>query len=118
MNACAGPTIGPLLELALVQPLAAGRAVMEGKGSGDSLRKLAAQELQDLKGFVPGSNAWYAKAAIDHLVWQQVLEALNPGYLASIRRKTEREFDQRWWWELGETTPSRAPDFGAALERD
>ena len=112
VEALAGPTVGPLLELALVQPLTAARKAIEGKET-----QLAAQTVQDLKGFVPFNNAWYAKAAIDHLVWQQVLEALNPGYLQSIRRRTMREYDQDWWWDLGETTPGRLPDLGKAIER-
>ena len=116
VEALAGPTVGPLLELALVQPLSAARKAIEGKSPEDALRKLGAQSVQDLKGFVPGGNAWFAKAAIDHLVLQQVLESLSPGYLSSIRRRTQREFDQQWWWEPGETMPERLPDLGGALK--
>ena len=112
VEALAGPTVGPLMELALVQPLTAIRKNIEGKDS-----DLASQTLQDLKGFVPFSNAWYAKAAIDHLVWQQVFEQLNPGYLSSIRRRTAREYDQDWWWDLGTQAPQRLPDLGKAVER-
>jgi hypothetical protein len=111
VEAISGPTLGPLLELALVQPLTAAKKAIEGKDT-----HLAAQTIGDLKGFVPFNNAWYAKAAIDHLVWQQVMEALSPGYLSSIRRRTQREYGQDWWYDLGETTPSRLPNFGAALE--
>jgi len=116
VEALAGPTIGPLLEVGLVQPLRAGRAMLEGKTVEDSLRKLAAQSAQDLKTFIPMQNAFYAKAALDHLVFQQVLEALSPGYLQSIRRRTQREFNQAWWWEPGETMPERLPDIGGALK--
>ena len=112
VEALAGPTVGPLLELALVQPLGAARKAIEGKDT-----HLAAQTIADLKGFVPFNNAWYAKAAIDHLVWQQVMEALSPGYLSSIRRRTQREFGQDWWYDVGESVPSRMPDFGKAFER-
>ena len=104
--------MGPLLELALVQPLGAARKAIEGKET-----QLGAQTIQDLKGFVPFNNAWYAKAALDHLVWQQVMESLSPGYLSSIRRRTQREYSQNWWWDLGEPAPERMPDFGAAFER-
>jgi hypothetical protein len=112
VESLAGPTIGPLLELALVQPLTAARRAIEGKET-----RLAAQTVQDLKGFVPFNNAWYAKAAIDHLVWQQVMEALSPGYLSSIRRRTMREYGQDWWWDVGETAPSRLPNFEEAIAR-
>lgn len=110
IEALAGPTMGPLLELGLVQPLTAAKKAIEGKDT-----QLGAQTLQDLKGYVPGGNAWYAKAALDHLIWQQALEALSPGYLASIRRRTQREYGQDWWWELGEPTPARAPDLKEAI---
>lgn len=111
------PTVGPMLELGLVQPLAAGRKVLEGKSPEDALRKLAAQSVQDLKGFVPMGNAWYAKAVLDHLVFQQVFEALSPGYLGRIRRRTQKEYGQRSWWEPGELTPERAPNLEEAFKR-
>lgn len=112
IEAMAGPTVGPLLELALVQPMNAAKKAIEGKET-----HLAAQTLQDLKGFVPGGNAWYAKAALDHLIWQQVFEALSPGYLGNIRRRTQREYGQDWWWGLGENAPSRAPRMEEMLRR-
>ncbi len=111
VEALSGPTLGPLLELALVQPLGAIKKTIEGEDT-----NLAAQTIGDLKGFVPFNNAWYAKAAIDHLIWQQVMESLSPGYLSSIRRRTAREYGQDWWWDVGETAPGRLPNFGAAVE--
>jgi hypothetical protein len=54
--------------------------------------------VQDLKGFFPGGNMWYTKAALDHLLWQNVMEMLSPGYLASIRSRTMKEYGQDWWW--------------------
>jgi hypothetical protein len=106
------PTLGPLLELGLVQPLNAAKRAFEGKET-----HLLAQSVQDLKGFVPGGNIWYAKAALDHMIWQTIMEALSPGYLASIRSRTMRQTGQDWWWKPGELTPDRAPDVGAAIER-
>ena len=110
VEALAGPTVGPLLEMGLVQPLTAAKKAMEGKET-----HLWAQTLQDAKGFVPGGNIWYAKAAIDHLIWQQAMEALSPGYLSHIRSKTAKEYGQDWWWTPGETLPDRAPNLGAAI---
>jgi hypothetical protein len=108
----AGPTLGPLLELGIKQPLEAVRGAMEGKET-----HLAARTIQDLKGFLPGGNIWYAKAALDHLIWQNVMEALSPGYLRLIRNRTRREFDQEWWWGPGEVAPERAPDLQQAIAR-
>jgi hypothetical protein len=112
LEALAGPTMGPILELGLVQPLTAAKKAIEGKPT-----HLAAQTVQDLKGFIPGSNIWYTKAALDHLIWQNVLEALSPGYLGAIRERTAREYSQEWWWQPGEFEPERAPDFGKAISR-
>jgi len=100
----AGPTIGPLLELGLVHPLNALKAKAEGKET-----HLGAQSIQSLKGFIPGNNIWYAKAAIDHLVWQRVMEMVSPGYLSSIRSRSLHDYRQDWWWQPGETVPERAP---------
>lgn len=106
----AGPTIGPLLEMGLVQPLQAVKKTMEGRET-----HLAAQTLQDVKGFIPGNNLWYTKAATDHLIMQQVMEQLSPGYLSSIRSRTQREYGQDWWWTPGQAAPDRAPDLKAAI---
>ena len=84
---------------------------MEGKET-----HLAAQTVQDLKGFVPGNNIWYTKAALDHLIWQRVMEMLSPGYLATIRQKTMKDYGQEWYWRPGEMAPERAPDLGRAIK--
>lgn len=112
LESAAGPTIGPLLELGLVQPIQAIAKARDGKET-----HFLAQEAQDLKGFIPGGNIWYTKAAFDHLVSQQVFEALSPGYLSSIRSRTMKEYNQDWWWQPGELTPDRAPNLEAATGR-
>lgn len=109
LEALSGPTIGPLLEMGLVQPIQAIAKKAEGKET-----HLLAQTVQDAKGFVPGNNMWYTKAAVDHLVWQNVMEMLSPGYLRSIRDRTRKEFNQDWWWTPGDASPDRAPDLGKA----
>lgn len=107
LEAMAGPTMGPLLELAIVQPLTAAKNKIEGKDT-----HLGAQSLQDLKGFVPGGNVWYAKAALDHLIWQRVMDTLSPGYLSTIRQKTQQDYGQQWWWNPGKVSPERGPELG------
>lgn len=110
LETVSGPTIGPLLEMGLVQPAQAIKAQMEGRES-----NLVGQTLQDLKGFLPGGNLWYAKAALDHLIVQQVMEQLSPGYLSTIRQRTNKEYGQDWWWAPGDVTPDRAPNVEAAF---
>lgn len=110
LETIAGPTFGPLLELGLVNPLQALAAKVEGKDT-----HLAAKTVQSVKGFVPGGNIWYTKAAMDHLVWQKVMESLSPGYLANVRQRTLKDFNQDWWWQPGATSPERGPDFERAV---
>lgn len=106
----AGPTIGPLLELGLVHPLNALKARAEGRET-----HLGAQSIQSLKGFIPGNNMWYTKAALDHLVWQRVMEMVSPGYLSSVRSRSLHDYRQDWWWQPGETAPERAPAIDEAI---
>jgi hypothetical protein len=112
IESLSGPTLGPLLELGLVQPLNAAKKAFEGKET-----HLGAQTFQDIKGFIPGGNIWYLKTAMDHMVWQNVMESLSPGYLASIRSKTMKETGQDWWWKPGDMAPERAPDLSAIGSR-
>lgn len=110
VEALAGPTLGPLLELGVVLPMDAAKKAIEGKDS-----HLAARITTRAKGFVPMNNLWYTKAATEHLFWQRVMDTLSPGYLNTIRQRTAREYGQDWWWRPGATSPDRAPDFEAAL---
>ncbi|MBF8733109.1 hypothetical protein IRZ59_22010 [Pseudomonas guariconensis] len=75
---------------------------------------LGARLVQLGKGHLPGANLWYTKAATDHLIFHQMQEFFSPGYLNRMQRRAQREFGQSYWWEPGDTAPSRAPDLGAA----
>lgn len=112
VEALAGPTLGPLLEMGTVLPMNAIKARIEGKDT-----HLAAQMISRAKGFIPGNNLWYAKAATEHLVWQRVMDSLSPGYLSTIRQKTMKDYGQDWWWRPGDTTPDRAPELSKAAGR-
>lgn len=69
-----------------------------------------------IKGNTPGASLWYAKAALDHIIFQQMQEYFSPGYLSKMKRRTEREFGQTWWWEPGTGIEGmRAPDFERAV---
>lgn len=107
----AGPSVGPLLEVGLTGPMKAIRDTTEGKET-----HLGAMMFRNLKGFVPGQNIWYLKAGIDHLIWQQAAEAMSPGYLRNIKRRTRQEYGQDFWWQPGDLAPSRAPDLTKAFE--
>lgn len=110
LEVLAGPTIGLMAD---VLNLAAKAKQDAEKGE---LDKTAGRAVTLAKGLVPGQNMWMTKAATDHLIFQNIQEALNPGYLSAVRSRTEREYGNEWWWEPGETMPARLPNLGAALE--
>lgn len=73
-----------------------------------------AEMVKFAKSNLPGANLWYAKAALDHMIFHRTQEYFSPGYLSTMRSRASREFGQRYWWEPGETMPDRAPDLTTA----
>ena len=63
---------------------------------------------------VPFANVWYAKSLFSHLIYQQLQEAVSPGYNERVHERMQRE-QTGTWWNPGDTTPQRAPDLGAAI---
>lgn len=105
----AGPTIGSALDL-MTSTMTAAKNASEGKDS-----HLAAKYMNIAKGFVPGGNLWYTKAAMDHLIFQNIQEQLSPGYLNNMRNSAMKNYGQSYWWEPGEPRPDRLPDPEAAI---
>lgn len=93
LGALEGPAFG-LLEDAYQATL--GAAVKKAQGEephvGANLVKL-------LKGLTPGTSLWYAKAALDRMIFHQLQEFLSPGYLDRMRARAQREFGQSYWWK-------------------
>ncbi len=57
----------------------------------------------------PGSSIWYARLALDRMLFDQLQTQLDPDYRASFRRleqRYRREFDQEFYWEPGEALPN------------
>ena len=100
-----GPVFG-LFEEAL--GLTQGNVIqaMQGKDP-----RFGAELVRAGKGNLPFQNLWYAKAALDHLIFMQLQEYFSPGYMNRIKRRSRRQFAQQWWWEPGEALPERGPDF-------
>ncbi len=66
----------------------------------------------------PGTSLWYARAALDRIVWDQMQLILDPEAEAAFRRAERRqiqEYGNRSFWERGEMTPERGPDLGNAF---
>jgi hypothetical protein len=64
---------------------------------------------------MPLVNMWQTRAAWEHWFLFYAQENLNPGYLARMQRRAQREWGQDAWWAPGDAFPDRAPDFGAAV---
>ncbi len=104
---------GPVLGLAEdVFNLTQGNIVqtLQGKPA-----NVGAETTRFVKGNTPGASLWYAKAALDHLVYNQLSEYFSPGYLARMRSRVQNEFQQKYYWEPQDVLPSRAPDLSAAV---
>ncbi|WP_431641216.1 hypothetical protein [Enterobacter hormaechei] len=94
-----GPVAGlvdDVVKLAQGIPLNA----VEGKSeqTGGDLVKLG-------KGLTPGANIWYLKAALDHMIFNQMQEYFSPGYLRKMEQRSKKEFNQTYWWRPQDVTP-------------
>lgn len=68
-----------------------------------------------VKSNTPGASLWYAKAALDHMIFHQLQEMASPGYLRTVSNRARTQFGQDFWWEPGEFMPRRAPDAAAIV---
>ncbi|EHC1644174.1 hypothetical protein JT650_000244 [Escherichia coli] len=57
------------------------------------------------KGLIPGANLWYAKAALDHMIFNQMQEYFSPGYLRKVEQRSKKQFNQTYWWRPQDVTP-------------
>jgi hypothetical protein len=104
-----GPVLGSGVDLANLTVGNLGK-VIHGQNT-----HFGAEALQFTRGHLPFINMWYAKAAIDHAVLQDMQEYLSPGYLERMREKAEHDWGQQFWWRPGQTEPVRMPNFGKAV---
>ena len=61
---------------------------------------------------------WYFKAALDHLIMNDMQEAASPGYLDRMKERAITQRDASWWYDPHEATPARAPDFSKVWDPD
>ncbi len=57
------------------------------------------------KGLIPGANLWYAKAALDHMIFNQMQEYFSPGYLRKVEQRSKKNFNQTYWWRPQDALP-------------
>lgn len=66
-----------------------------------------------IKAELPGQSLWYTRLAFDRLIADQLQESIDPDYAKAWRRmdKWADEQGTSYFWDQGEITPDRAPDF-------
>ena len=92
------------------------RGQVERASEGKKLT-LAQNATKLAKSFTPFSSVFYMKAAMDHMIFQQIMEMANPGYNARMEALNRQNFGQQSWWRPGQMTPDRLPDPNAAFGR-
>lgn len=108
LGALAGPAAGFIEE---VDGLTRENILQAMKGEDTNF---GAEATRFVRGYTPGSSLWYAKAALDRLVFHQMQEYFSPGYLARAKRRAQEQYGTSYWWEPGEPVPEQAPDLAAA----
>ena len=90
LQTIAGPGIGTASEV--IDLLQRTRGVVAG---GDE--DLRGDVVRLLKSNTPFANLFYTQQAMNYLVWYQLQETVNPGYLRRMERRIERENNQTYW---------------------
>lgn len=79
-------------------------------------RAIGADLARFVRNNAPGSTLWYARLAMDRLLWDRLQWWADPEAARRFRqleRRALREFEQEFWWAPGEAAPRRGPDLGA-----
>ena len=63
----------------------------------------------------PFANVWYAKAAFNRLVYDQLQDQLSPGHSAQQQRRMQSR-GASYWWAPGTTSPQSAPDLSQGYQ--
>lgn len=59
----------------------------------------AANTLRFARSEIPFLNMWYTKAAADHLIWNNLQEAANPGYLDRMMTRSYADKGTTYYWD-------------------
>ena len=106
----AGPTINRAIEL---KKITWDNSLKAAHGE---TTHTAAEALRLANTINPLGTLWFTKSAFNHLVLQNLQEALSPGYLRRTTQRAQREFGQSYYWKPGQTTPDRLPNLSKAFE--
>ena len=72
--------------------------------SGDDTH-VGADAVRFVKGLTPGANLWYTKAVTDHVLFNQLQEAVSPGYLEKYTKRQQNTYGREFWWRPDDLVP-------------
>jgi len=90
LETIAGPGVTTITDT--IDLLQRARGVVTG---GDE--DISGDAIKLIKSNIPFANLFYTKQALDYLLWYQMQETINPGYLRRMERRVENENDQTFW---------------------
>ena len=70
--------------------------------------------VRDVKGLMP-TNLWYTRALTDRLIYNQIGEALRPGYIERMQDRAKSMFGTEYFWNPASAGDIRAPEVGGAI---
>ncbi|WEK43650.1 MAG: hypothetical protein P0Y64_02110 [Candidatus Sphingomonas colombiensis] len=112
---------GPIWSMPVDAVQAAARAMPHETKSGRAVDgDPGGAAVQLARRHMPGGNAWFARAAFDRLIMDQ-LEEMAGNDVEQRRARSAKAIEQNrqgQWWKPGEVVPGRAPDLGNALRTD
>lgn len=103
LGAVAGPAAGALED---VDDLTRGNIIQAMRGEDTHF---GAEATRFARGYTPGSSLWYAKAALDRLVFHQLQEYFSPGYLDRAKDRARERYGTSYWWDPGASPADAQP---------
>lgn len=79
----------------------------------DTLDRFRGDTYAMLKRHIPAGTLWYSRLALERGLLDQIGRVADPNYDHRMRRveqRLQRDYNQRYWWAPGETSPDRAPE--------
>lgn len=80
-------------------------------------KDIGANVLRIVKGNLPLVNLWYTKQLLNHAVFNQIQEMMNPGYHRRIEQKIRKNQGVGYWWKPTDMLPYRMPEIGTEPRR-
>lgn len=79
--------------------------------------KSPAKALKFVRNHAPFVNFWYVKGLVDRAVYNDLMEAASPGYIARMKGWGRKHTGQEYWWNVDEVIPERLPTVADAPDR-